>query len=319
MSSRKSQSASRVVDVRVLTDGLFFPEGPVACEDGSMLLTEVEGQRLTRVSAEGKKTCIAHLTGGPAGMAIGPDGRAYVCNNGGMHFHRRGDTVAVGHAIEGRTGWIEAVDLSTGAVQRLYDHCGEFPLRAPNDIVFDAHGGFWFTDMGKTFKVDVRRDRGAVYYAQPDASSIRRVIFPMEGPNGIALSSDGATLYVAESTTARLWSFDIKEPGHIDARNATVPWEKGRMLWAADYYSILDSMAVDSAGNICIADIPFGGVVVVSPAGKVVGRIATGDPVTTNICFGGPERQTAYMTLSSTGRLAAMPWSGFSEKKSETR
>lgn len=295
--------------MQILTQGLHFPEGPVARADGSVLLTEVEGQRLMRVGADGDKTCITHLPGGPAGMAIGPDGRAYVCNNGGMHFHRRGDIVAVGHAIEGSTGRIEAVDLSTGAVQRLYDHCGEFALRSPNDIVFDAQGGFWFTDMGKTHKADVRRDRGAVYYAQPDGSNIRRVIFPMEGPNGIALSPDGSTLYVAESTTARVWAFDIKEPGHIDSRNATVPWEKGRLLWAADYYSILDSMAVDSAGNICVADIPFGGIVVISPVGKIVTRFATGDPVTTNICFGGPGGTTAYLTLSSTGKLAAVQWS----------
>jgi gluconolactonase len=292
-----------------IANGLLFPEGPVALPDGSLLVAEIEGRRLSRIGSDGGRETVACLGGGPNGVAIGPDGRAFVCNNGGMGFTRQGDRVLPGLAsADYRGGWIDAVDLRTGAVQRLYERCGDIPLRAPNDLVFDAHGGFWFTDMGKSFKGALQRDRGAVYYATADGTSIRRAIFPMEGPNGIGLSRDGRILYVAESTTGRLWSFDVGAPGEILRQQGGVPWERGHLLWAANYYCILDSLAVDASGNVCVADIPNGGITVVSSEGRVLERHPMPDLFTTNICFGGPGLRTAYVTLSGTGRLVSVPW-----------
>ena len=74
-------------DVRVLTEGLRFPEGPVALADGSILLGEIEAGRLARVAADGSTSVAAEVGGGPNGLARGPDGAIYVCNNGGI---RRG-------------------------------------------------------------------------------------------------------------------------------------------------------------------------------------------------------------------------------------
>ncbi|MBE0592856.1 MAG: SMP-30/gluconolactonase/LRE family protein, partial [Gemmatimonadales bacterium] len=85
-------------------------------------------------------------------------------------------------------------------------------------------------------------------------------------------------------------------------------WERGRLLWAPDYYCTLDSLAVDSAGNVCVGDIPHGGITVISPEGRRIAQYPMPDIITTNICFGGAGLGTAYITLSSTGRLVAMQW-----------
>ena len=299
-----------MTDIKELASGLQFPEGPIAMPDGSVLFVELARGALSSVSATGAYTVVAELGGAPNGAAIGPDGRCYVCNNGGMTFTRRDGTIVPGLASDDYTsGWIDAVDLKTGSVQRLYSSCGENPLRAPNDIVFDRHGGFWFTDLGKSFKGKTARDRGAVYYSAADGSAIRRAIFPLEGPNGIGLSPDGSILYVAESHTGRVWSFLVGEPGHVVRHpQASVPWEKGHMLWGPDYYCILDSMAIDGDGNVCVADIPHGGITVISPEGTRIAQYPMPDMFTTNICFGGPELRTAFVTLSSTGRLVSMQW-----------
>jgi len=286
---------------------LRFPEGPVALDDGSVLVVEIEGKTLARVLPNGEKQIVAQLSGGPNGAAIGPDGRCYICNNGGFSFHRVGERTLPGLAPPDYAGgWIEAVDLKTGASEVLYRNCGDIPLRGPNDLVFDGEGGMWFTDTGKVFAR--QRDRGAVFYARPDGSFIKQVIFPLDGPNGIGLSPDDKTLYVAESWSGRVWSYQIAGPGQIAKVAGPVPWERGCLLVGMGGYAILDSLAVDSEGNVCVADIPYGGISVISPDGKVIEQHHMPDIFVTNICFGGPDLRTAYVTLSSAGQLLSMQW-----------
>ncbi|MEL6372584.1 MAG: SMP-30/gluconolactonase/LRE family protein, partial [Pseudomonadota bacterium] len=130
-----------------ITEGLRFPEGPVALADGAVLLVEIEAARLTRVAPDGTKSVVATMTGGPNGAALGPDGHAYVCNNGGFKWHEDADGLRpILQAEDYSGGRIERVNLETGAVEMLYTACGERPLRGPNDIVFDTDGGFYFTD-----------------------------------------------------------------------------------------------------------------------------------------------------------------------------
>ena len=106
---------------------------------------------------------------------------------------------------------IQRVDLDTGAVETVYTHCDGRPLRAPNDLVFDAHGGFWFTDHG--VRLERSSDLTGVFYAAADGSSIREVLHPLEAPNGIGLSPAGDRLYVAETHTGRVYAWDVPEPG----------------------------------------------------------------------------------------------------------
>ena len=85
-------------------------------------------------------------------------------------------------------GRIQRVDLDTGKVEDLYTECDGWPLRAPNDLVFDEHGGFYFTDHGYTdLETRIGHPTG-IYYAQADGTAIREVVFPAASPNGIGLS-----------------------------------------------------------------------------------------------------------------------------------
>jgi gluconolactonase len=294
--------------VHELATGLRFPEGPIAMPDGSIVLVEIERRCVSRVTPDGAVTSIARTGGGPNGAAIGPDGKCYVCNNGGLawlesprHGLRPG-----GPANDYSGGRIERVDLATGTVERLYDASDKHRLNSPNDLVFDRHGGFWFTDMGLIRPGDLTW--GRVCYAKADGSAIREVIFPLLTPNGIGLSPNEDRLYVAEMLSGRIWMFDIVAPGEIKKW----PWPQsphGGLLLASmrDYYN-LDSMAVDSAGNVCVATLMNGGIAVISPDGQTCEHIPTPDPMTTNICFGGYDLKTAYITLGSSGTLVSMQW-----------
>lgn len=295
--------------IREVASGLQFPEGPIALADGSFLVVEIARKTLTRISASGKTEVVATLEGAPNGAAIGPDGRCYITNNGGMTFFEKNGLLIPSLTPEDyRTGAIDVVDLGSGRVERLYESCGEIPLRGPNDLVFDPHGGFWFTDLGKTFKGARQRDRGAVFYARADGNLIKQAIFPLEGPNGIGLSPDGGHVYIAETHTGRVWVYDIGAPGEIKPRKGPLPGERGHMLYAASHYALFDSLAIDADGNVCVGDIPHGGISVISPQGKLIAQHPMPDAITTNICFGGEGLRTAYVTLSSTGRLVAMDW-----------
>jgi gluconolactonase len=295
-----------MAELREITSGLQFPEGPIAMPDGSVLLVEIKRGTLSRVSADGKISVVANTGGGPNGAAIGPDGKVYVCNNGGFEWHDVGGFTFPGNQPKDYIGGrIQRVDVATGRVEDLYTECDGHPLRGPNDIVFDATGGFWFTDHGKLRERD--RDRTGVFYAKPDGSMIREAIFPLDAPNGIGLSPDGTQLYVAETHTGRVWSWTLKGPGEIDI-GATLGPSGGSLLAGLPGFQLFDSLAVDAAGNVCVATLVNGGITVIAPDGTVIEHVPTPDPLTTNICFGGPDLRTAYITLSGTGRLVAMEW-----------
>jgi gluconolactonase len=180
-------------------------------------------------------------------------------------------------------GWIEAVDLESGRREVLYRDCCGVPLNGPNDLVFDSHGGMWFTDHGRTHRRS--RDRGAVYYARPDGSSIREAIFPLDAPNGIGLSPDGEALYVSETHTARLWALEIERPGYVRQARGKL-FEIGRLVVGLGGYRLFDSLAVEASGNICLATVPDG-ISVISPDGSLIEQISSPDPITTNICSAG--------------------------------
>lgn len=296
--------------MQVIAQGLRFPEGPIALPDGSLLVVEIAAGCLTRITPAGQREVVAQVGGGPNGAAIGPDGRCYICNNGGFAWRERDGTLLPrGSAPDYKSGSIQAVDLATGTVDTLYERCGEQQLNGPNDICFDAQGGFWFTDHGHTHKRT--RDRGAIYYALPDGSSIREAAFPLDGPNGIALSPDGRTLYTAESFTGRVWAWEVTAPGQLAHAPRNLLGGTGRLVIGLGGLQLCDSMAVDAEGNLHVATIP-NGISVISPAGELLERLAMPEPLATNICFGGPGLRTAFVTLSSTGQVVAFEsrWAG---------
>jgi gluconolactonase len=290
----------------VIATGLRFPEGPIAMRDGSVIVVEIAAGTLTCVLPNGEKRVLAELGGGPNGAALGRDGHVYVCNNGGFSWRTdNGFTRPTGAAANYKGGSIQRVNLGSGRVETLYTECDGVPLHGPNDIVFDGVGGFWFTDFGKTFEDRILR--GAVYYARTDGKSIRRAAHPVLTPNGVGLSPDGRTLYVTETETSRLWSYEVKEPGVL----AHEPWpspNQGKLVHGLPGFQRFDSLAVEEGGNIAVATLVRGGISVFSPAGEWLEFHEAPEGYCTNIAFGGADRRTAFITLSGYGQLFAARW-----------
>jgi gluconolactonase len=291
-------------DLRILATGLGFPEGPVAMGDGSVILTEINGGRITRVGADGGVTRLGPGAGGPNGLAMGPDGMLYLCNNGGSRYVP-GNFMGQGPAEDYAGGTVERVDPATGARTVLYREVNGRRLSAPNDLVFDRQGGFWFTDMGKRYAT--HRDHGGLYYALPDGSSVREVAYPIISANGVGLSPDERTVYVADCETARLFAFDIEAPGVVRRHEGHVPFG-ARFVCGLPEYCRFDSLAVEAGGNIAVATLITGRITVIAPDGRVVREVPMPDSHPTNLCFGGPDMRTAWITLSESGRLAEMRW-----------
>jgi gluconolactonase len=291
------------LEMTVVAEGLMFPEGPIALPDGSVLLVEIARKTLSKVSPDGTITPVADCGGGPNGAACGPDGRVWICNNGGFEWQvRNGRHLPGPQPADYAGGCIQAVDLDTGAVEVVYTHCGEHQLKGPNDLVFDDAGGFWFTDPGKARARD--RDIGALYYAKADGSEIRQISFGLETPNGVGLSPDGSTVYVAMTTTGRVYQWKLSAPGVVDSPYAN---DRGTLLMADPSENAFDSLAVDGEGHVCVATIRDGGITDVAPDGSW-DHVPTGDRLTTNICFGGPDLRTAYITCSASGTLVTCTW-----------
>jgi gluconolactonase len=294
-------------EIKEIASGLRFPEGPVAMPDGSILLVEIERRTLSRVTPDGRVEVVANLGGGPNGAALGPGGKIYVTNNGGLKFIvRPGKIFPIAQSDDYVTGSIQIVDPVSGKFETLYDACDGQRLRGPNDLVFDDAGGFWFTDLGKTRDRDA--DRGVVYYARADGSMIKEAIFPLERPNGIGLSPDGRTLYVVETPTARCWAFRLSAPGQIESANGPYRGEKGTVIAGLGGYQMFDSLAVDGEGHVCVATLITGAVSDIWPDGSRVDQYMLPDMMVTNVCFGGPGRRTAFATLSMGGTLVSFEW-----------
>ena len=266
----------------VVATGLEFPEGPVCMADGSIVLVEVKRGTISRVDPDnGSVEVVAQPGGGPNGAAFGPDGALYVCNNGGFTWgEARGLTVPGLVPDDYSSGRIESIDINTGQ--------------------FDSTGGFWFTDHGKTRART--RDRGGLYYGRSDGSLVKEVSFPLDGPNGVGLSPEEDRVYVAETHQGSILYWDLSGPGEL----ASSP--HARFLARPAGRKLFDSLAMDSDGNVSVATIQTGGISTFTREGEELEFFAVDDPICTNICFGGSDMKTAFITLSGTGQLIRTEW-----------
>lgn len=286
-----------------VTDGLVFPEGPVAMRDGSVLIVDSGAGTLLRVEPGGRQEVLAETGGAPNGVAIGPDGAAYLCNNGGgLHISRVDSRLRMRPAPERYVGGsIQRVDLATGKVVTLYDSCDGKPLLAPNDLVFDRSGSFWFTDSGRDEGDNYHK--GLLLYARADGSSIVCARRRLWYPNGVGLSPDGGTIYWASTYTGRLYGEAMHEDGTLEKPSG---WSQGTILHNAGGEELLDSLAVEADGRVCVARV-HGGIRVVAATGEWE-DIVIDDGLITNICFGGEDMRDAWITAAASGRLLKCRW-----------
>ncbi|KKW91910.1 SMP-30/gluconolactonase/LRE family protein [Sphingobium chungbukense] len=288
----------------VVANGLLIPEGPVALSDGSALVVEVGAGRLSRVWPDGRIGLVADLGGGPNGAAIGPDGAVYVCNNGGgFDCALRDGHLSIAYAPDRHVGGsIQRVDLASGVATSLYTQADGQPLLAPNDIVFDVAGGFWFTDHGTSTKEG--KTYGGLYYALPNGSAIHQVRSGLLSPNGIGLSPDGRWLYWADTLSSRLWRAEIVGPGRLRDYGGS----PGDVVATGAGHIMFDSLAVEADGRICIGSIVRGGITIVDPLTGACDHMPIDDAMVTNIAFGGEDGRDVWITAAGTGRLLRGRW-----------
>lgn len=261
-------AASDVEVVEVLTVP-HYSEGVVFDHAGKGYLSEAK--RIVQFSLDGKQQVFAE-TGAPNGHKVLADGTHLVCD-------------ASQHAV-----------LHLSADGKQLEHaskeCDGKPLRGPNDLSLDtAHGGFYFTDPGGSSDTE---PIGTVHYV--DAKGVTHLVDSgLAFPNGIILTPDGKTLYVAESKQNRVLVYDVLSPGKVGERRvlAKLP-EKDESLGQIDNQP--DGMCLDAAGNIYVAHYGMRQVQVLSPEGKLLARYPGGNLTTSNVAFGGPQMNQLFVT-----------------------
>jgi gluconolactonase len=193
------------------------------------------------------------------------------------------------------SGCIQRIDPKTGDTRVLYTHCNGHKLSAPNDLV---------PRRAATSPISqALRATGGLCYALPDDR--RSSVYPILSPSGCGLSPDGKVLPSPPN---------LHGCGHSTSpRRASSPSQAGlrrvaRIVAGLGSFQRFDSLAVEASGNVAVATLHAGCITVIAPDGKVVRQVTVPDEFPTNICFGGPDLRTAYVTLSATGRLGALDW-----------
>jgi gluconolactonase len=281
----------------VVAEGLKFPEAPVVMNDGSVLFVQIESKQISRLTPDGKVTLVKQLEGGPNGLAIGPDKALYIANDGGRFSFAQSN----GFNFPGRIpagfvgGSIQRLDLKTGALTTLYEECDGKHLIAPDDLVFDRHGGMWISEFGKA------QGDGGVYYATSDGKRIVRVKEGMTGANGIGLSPDGKQLHVSEGRT--LWTWNVVSPGVVGPDKSYPNGAQGHL----PDRSVVDSLKVLADGKVCVCTLIVGGISIFDTDGHAE-LIQFDDPMTTNLALGGRDMRDTWVTNSGLGKIVKVRW-----------
>ena len=294
----------------VLDTGLGFTEGPVIADDGAVLIVDIDGGRVLRLDG-GETTVVATPGGGPNGMALETPTTAIVANNGGFLWSDLEDGTRIPIDRSTHTneplgfsgGWIERVDLTSGAVTVLHRQCGGAALRGPNDLVFDEAGGLWFTDHGKGRHESL--DRGGLYYVPPDGGAVRR------SHSRCSAQTAWACRPTAGACTSQRRTAGGSGPGTSqDQVRWRPPVDRWRCVTAASAWRRRPTRSTRSpsrtTGGRDRRDHRW------DRRDHSDGREATVHPVpgdmTTNIAFGGADRRRAVITLSRSGASVETTW-----------
>lgn len=284
----------------VVATGFRYPEGPRLGADGRLHVVELAGGVVSQV-VEGRRVVLAEPGGSPNGAGFDDRGSLYICNNGGNW----GPNASTG-GRPGLGGGLAAIQViePDGAFATVLTEIDGIDLASPNDLALDPNGGIWFTDP-----VWAKRDSagnaaavasppGAVCWTDEEGTAVRAHVGTVF-PNGIVLSPDGDELYVGETGTGRILAFQILGRGVLG--DPLVRWDLGPNGFP-------DGMAFDSTGRLLVAGTGSGVITVCGPGGTVEDRIPMADVDVTNLCFGGPDGRTLYVTEAALGRVVSLPW-----------
>lgn len=254
--------------VVLLSDGFSFTEGPAVDHDGNIYFTDQPNDKILRWSVDEKKmTVFSDNTGRANGLYFDLDGKLLACSD-----------------LENE---IWRFDMMGGHEVVLTDFDGK-KLNGPNDLWVHPSGGIYFTDP--LYKRDywkrdpeMQQDGQHVYYLAPGSTKAIRVDNSLQQPNGIIGTSDGRLLYVADIRAGKTYTFDIQADGTLT--NKRLFCEMGS-----------DGMTIDSKGNIYLTGR---GVTVFNPKGEKIVNIPVDAQWTANVCFGGKDMKTLFITASN--------------------
>jgi gluconolactonase len=276
--------------------GVCFLEGPAVDADGNVFFSDIAGNRILKMDVQGNVSTFRPDSGRTNGNTFDAQGRLISCEGNEQGPGRRR---------------IVRTDMKTGKVEVLTDRFEGKRYNSPNDVVVDTKGRVWFTDpLYAPDRSTMELDQEAVYRIDTDGKVTRVIGQPAIGrPNGLAIAPGGKTLYLIDSDYSRpdanrkIWAFDIADDGSVGKHREIYSFGRGRGG---------DGMRLDSQGNLWVAagisaprtanesgDVPTG-VYVISPAGKLLGRIPIAEDVITNVAFGGADKKTLYVTAGKT-------------------
>jgi gluconolactonase len=251
--------------------------------DGSVVLVEIRGKRLTRVYPDGRKEVVAEIPGGPNGAALGPTARCTSATMAASAGFPTGKMIMPGPQPDDyQGGSIQRVDLQSGKVETVVTRCGEHPLRGPNDLVFDKHGGLWFSELRQAPRREM--DVGGMYYLKPGYEGDRRGRAWRAARQRHRLSPRREHRLQSRKRRPRgCWAYDLSAPGTLEAaRRASIAASAASRSRALAATQMFDSLAVEANGNVCVATLISGCISVIAPDGTLVEQVPTGDRVTTN-------------------------------------
>jgi gluconolactonase len=260
-----------------------FLEGPTCDADGTVYFSDIGGDRILKLSPDGKLSTFRERSGGANGNVIDAQGRLVTC--------------------EGKARRVTRTDLKTGSIEVLVEQYQGINLEGPNDVTFDGRGRIYFTDPGPP-------GQGRVYRIDPDGKVSRILAGPdIEKPNGVIISPDDRTFYLVESNWGEggarmIRAYDLQEDGTVRNMRVFANFHAGRSM---------DGLSVDSEGNVYGAGglnrVPKGatvtldtpaGVHVFAPDGRKLRFIPIPEDSVTNCCFGGRDLKTLYVTAGRT-------------------
>jgi gluconolactonase len=294
------RQAAAVPPLAVKTAGAFaFLEGPAATDAGDLYFTDLKNNRIWKRTAQGVETVFRERANYANGLAIDGQGRLLAAENG--------DPAA------GTPARITRTDLATGRLEVLASGFGGKALSGPNDLVVDGRGRIFFTDRARPPFIPPLPGRAtnpfAVYRIDPDGEVRQILAAPqVHAPNGVMVAPDDRTLYLVDSDQAaggvrRIDAYPLNEDGSIGPRRLFHDFAPGRGG---------DGMVVDRAGNLWVtaglnAPRPGGetldtraGVYQFAPDGRLLRFLPIGEDLVTNVAFGGPSRNTLYITAGKT-------------------
>jgi gluconolactonase len=268
-----------------------MPEGPCLDSEGQLYVVEVGAGWVTAIDVEmGEARRHWNTGGGPNGCALGRDGMLYVANNGGVEKGEEFVDVTRVHGV----GCIQRCDPRTGGLETIFTAGSLGTFSGPNDIAVDGAGALWFTDPGHG---DLKETRGRIYRVLPEGKP-EVVSDGYQYCNGLAFTSDGSTLIVAETGSRTLWQCPVVNGG-LGEREPFVRLPRGGGP---------DGLCLDSAGNVIVAGAFLGCVYVYDAQGSEIQAIEMPDKLVTNVAFGGEDLRTLFVTLTMNGEVVAIEW-----------